>query len=468
MKIQVGTPTAPTPLLSYWGYKPRNSIKGDTRMSERKETEAGIEGDHRTSEQQESKPGTEGVSRRTFLGVGSAGLAGAALASLAVNAQETADTEKADHDHSASNPGPENKPLLDENPNSNLPPPTDHGHIEPIWYSFDLTYKRVEEGGWTNEVTEKVLPPSKDLAGVRMRLTAGSFRELHWHTADEWAIMLYGNARVSCLNPDGTVFIGDAGKGDLWYFPAGYPHSIQGLSPDGCEFILVFDQGSFSEDNTFLLSDWVRRTPPSVLSKNFGLPASALKKLPDKSLYIFPADLPASLAQDKAAVGGRRAESPYEYTFKMSTMPPTQQTKSGEVRIVDSHNFPASKNIAAALVVVKPGSMRELHWHPNASEWQYYLAGKGRMTVFTSEGARTMDFNANDVGYVPITAGHYIENTGNTDLVFLEMFKASKYMNFSLNNWLRRLPPEMVTSHLNLDADTISKIPAQALDVLPG
>jgi len=308
-------------------------------MPEPKGLKSAIEGDSRASEQQGSKPGTQGLSRRTFLEVGSAGLAGAALASLAVNTQERSDTEKADHDHSASNPGPENKPLLDENPNSNLPPPTDHGHVEPIWYSFDLTTKRVEEGGWTNQVRERVLPSSKDLAGVRMRLTAGSFRELHWHTADEWAIMLYGNARVTCLNPDGTVFIGDVGKGDLWYFPAGFPHSIQGLEPDGCEFILVFDQGSFSEDNTFLLSDWVRRTPPSVLSKNFGLPVSALKKLPNKSLYIFAADLPASLAQDKAAVGGRRVESSYQYTFKMSTMAPTQRTKSGEVRIVDSRNF---------------------------------------------------------------------------------------------------------------------------------
>ena len=422
----------------------------------------------RAPEPQERKPGAEGLSRRNFLGVGSAGLASAALASLAAKAQEKADIEKAEHDHSSSNPGPENKPLLDENPNSNLPPPTDHGHVEPIWYSFDLTTKRVEEGGWTNQVTERVLPSSKDLAGVRMRLTAGSFRELHWHTADEWAIMLYGNARVTCLNPDGTVFIGDAGKGDLWYFPAGFPHSIQGLQPDGCEFILVFDQGSFSEDNTFLLSDWVRRTPPSVLSKNFGLPASALKNLPNKSLYIFAADLPASLAQDKAAVGGRRVESPYQYTFKLSTMAPTQQTRGGSVRIVDSRNFLASKNIAAALVTIKPGGMRELHWHPNASEWQYYLAGNGRMTVFTTEGARTMDFNANDVGFVPAVAGHYVENSGNTDLVFLEMFKASEYMNFSLNNWLRRLPPEAVTSHLNLDADAISKIPSEALDILPG
>jgi oxalate decarboxylase len=424
--------------------------------------------DTRMDDEEESKPGVEGLSRRTFLGVGSAGLATAALASLAVKAQERTDIEKAEQDHSASNPGPENQALLDENPNSNLPPPTDSGNIDPVWYSFDLTHKRVEDGGWTNEVTEKVLPSSKDLAGVRMRLTVGSFRELHWHTADEWAFMLYGNARVTCLNPDGTVFIGDVGKGDLWYFPAGFPHSIQGLGPDGCEFLLVFDEGAFSEDNTFLLSDWVRRTPPSVLSKNFGLPASALKNLPNKSLYIFPADLPASLAQDKAAVGGRRAESPYQYTFRMEAMVPTKQTRAGEVRVVDSRNFRAAKHIAAALVTVKPGGLRELHWHPNASEWQYYISGKGRMTVFTTAGAHTMDFNANDVGFVPSVAGHYVENTGKTDLVFLAMFKASEYMNISLNNWLRHLPPEMVTSHLNLDADTIAKIPSEALDVLPG
>jgi oxalate decarboxylase len=26
--------------------------------------------------------------------------------------------------------------------------------------------------------------------------------------------------------------------------------------------------------------------------------------------------------------------------------------------------------------------LRELHWHPNADEWKYYIHGKGHMTVF--------------------------------------------------------------------------------------
>jgi oxalate decarboxylase len=434
-------------------------------MTEPKETKPTIAGEEQTSERQEGKPGTEGFSRRTFLEAGSAGLATAALTSLTANAQETANIAKAEQDHSASNPGPENKPLLDENPKTNFPPPTDHGNIAPVWYSFDLAHMRIQEGGWTNQVTQTELPSSTDIAGVRMRLTAGSFRELHWHTADEWAYMLYGNTRVSLLNPDGTIFVGDVGKGDLWYFPAGLPHSIQGLEPDGSEFMLVFNQGSFSEDNTFLLSDLVAHLPPSVLSKNVGLPEDVLKKLPTHDLYIFPAPLPASLAQDQAGAGV--SNSP-KYTWKLDAMVPVSQTRGGEMRLADSHSFVAAKNISGALATLKPGGLREIHWHPNASEWQYYISGKARMTVVLPGGARTMDFNANDVGFVPKVAPHYIENLGDTDLNVLEVFATGDFQEISFNNWIRRVPPEMATAHLNLDANTLSKIsPDPRVYILP-
>lgn len=411
----------------------------------------------------------DGFSRRSFVGAGAAALATTALAGVTARAQERGDTKKAESDHSASNPGQENLPLLHENPNSNTPPQTDHGDIGPIWYSFDLAHKRVEAGGWTHQVTQRELPPSTDLSGVNMRLIAGAYRELHWHTADEWAFMLYGNARVTVLNPDGTMFIDDVSEGDLWFFPAGSPHSIQGLAPDGCEFLLVFDEGMFSEDNTFSLTAWAAHTPHEILKKNFGLDESALDKLSAHELYIFPSDLPGALEADRAAAGGRSVASPISYTFHMQAMQPTRKTAGGEVRVVDSHNFAASKSIAAGLVRVKPGGIRELHWHPNASEWQFYIAGKGRMTVFMPpERARTMDFNANDVGFVPPMAGHCIENTGDTDLVFLEIFKAAQFQEFSLNNWLRRLPPQMVTAHLHLSDAEIRKIPAEKQVVIAG
>jgi len=78
-----------------------------------------------------------------------------------------------------------------------------------------------------------------------------------------------------------------------------------------------------------------------------------------------------------------------------------------------------------------------------------------------------VDVNANDVGLVPFNAGHYVENTGDTDLVFLEMFKASEVVDFSLNQWIRRVPPEMVTSHLRLDKNAIQTIPAEKLEIVP-
>jgi oxalate decarboxylase len=62
-----------------------------------------------------------------------------------------------------------------------------------------------------------------------MRLTAGGVRELHWHTAGEWALMLYGTARITAIDADGKSSVADVKKNDLWFFPSGILHSIQGL-----------------------------------------------------------------------------------------------------------------------------------------------------------------------------------------------------------------------------------------------
>src|SRR5260370_42707375 len=94
--------------------------------------------------------------------------------------------------------------------------------------------------------------------------------------------------------------------------------------------------------------------------------------------------------------------------------------KSGTVRMTDSSVFLASKNIAAALVEVEPGGMRELHWHPNTDEWQYYISGQARMGVFAASGqARTFDFQAGAFCFGAFAMGHYIENTGTATLHFL-------------------------------------------------
>ena len=412
--------------------------------------------------------GPEVVSRRTF--VGSAALVGAGvLATGGAVAQTRQELLGGRQNGNASDPGPENQPLVAQNPDPNQPPFTDKGNPGTLWYSFALTPRRLQAGGWTHQVTQRELPLSKDLAGVNMRLTAGSFRELHWHLANEWAIMLSGKARVTLMQAEGKMFVDDVQEGDLWYFPAGLPHSIQGLEGEGCEFLLVFDQGDFSEDDTFLLSEFLAHTPPEVVKKNMGWDRPQWDKLPPTELYIFPAELPEPLEADKRFLG-QHLETEKSYTFKgMSTMTPKVQNAGGAARIVDSTNFPVSEHIAAAMVTLKPGGIRELHWHPNASEWQYWIKGKGRMTVITTGAkARTVDFNANDVGYVPAMAGHYIENTGSEDLVFLEMFKTGKYQDVALNQWIARMPDKMAEAHLKLPLSAIRTAPKKKETVLPG
>jgi oxalate decarboxylase len=368
--------------------------------------------------------------------------------------------------HGGSDPGPRNVVRDAENPDILVPPATDHGTLPNLRFSFSDAHMRLETGGWTRQVTVRELAVSKPIAGVNMRLNAGGVRELHWHKAAEWAYMLYGNARITAVDAQGRNFVDDVGVGDLWYFPAGIPHSIQGLNPDGCEFLLVFDDGEFDEDNTFLISDWFKHTPREVLAKNFGAPASGFADLPDPSQrYIFPAQVPGPLATDKIA--GAKAV-PQSFSHRMMAQQPIK-TKSGTVRITDSFVFPASKTIAAALVEVEPGGMRELHWHPNTDEWQYYIEGQARMGVFGASGqARTFDFRAGDVGFIPFAMGHYIENTGNTPLRFLEMFKSSYYADVSLDQWMALTPPELVSAHLNLDAGVMSALRRDKMPVVPG
>ena len=409
--------------------------------------------------------------RRSFLGAGSAALLTATAAMGRAEAQDIEKASKAEHDKSQSDPGPENKPLQGVSPNAFSPPPTDHGEVKTFWNSFSSAHRRIQEGGWSRQVTVEDFPISKDIAGVNMRLTAGGIRELHWHEAAEWAIMLNGNARLTAIDNEGRSYVKDVTANDLWFFPTGTPHSIQGLGPEGCEFLLVFDDGKFSEGNTTLISDWTRHTPRDVLAKNWGVPESDLAgvySVPQDGHYIFQTETPGSLEEDRRAASGTKGLTSVAFDFPMRSMPPTFKTKSGEVRVVDSRNFPVATTIAAAHVVVRPGGLRELHWHQNADEWQYYVQGRGRMTVFFNGGkARTADFNAGDVGYVPKTFGHYIENTGDTDLVFLEMFKANRFQDLSLSDWVTHTPPELVMQHLRISKETLKAIPKDKVTIMP-
>ena len=365
-------------------------------------------------------------------------------------------------------PGPHDATLANTMPTFLDPPATDVGSSPQFWASFNLAPRRIQDGGWGRQVTQSDFAISTEISGVNMRLSAGGIRELHWHQQAEWAIMTYGNCRITVLDAQGRPSVRDVTAGDLWYFPPGLPHSLQGLGPDGAEFVLAFDNGTSSEFNTLPATDWLAHTPPDILAKNFGVPAEAFRNIPLQNRWIFQGKVPGPLAEAQAAVASKAGAPEFPFVFSLASQPPTSANKSGQVQIADSSNFRISKNIAAGLVTLKPGALRTMHWHPNADEWQYYMKGTGRMTVFNAgPSATTANFHPGDIGYVKKGLGHYVENTGSTDLVFLALFRSDRYEEVSLADWLAHTPPELVAATFNLDPAVIAQFPKDRTGTMP-
>ncbi|HEY4042044.1 MAG TPA: cupin domain-containing protein [Rhodopila sp.] len=368
----------------------------------------------------------------------------------------------------AVDPGPQNPAISGQFPSAFNAPATDVSDLPQFWASFNNAQRRIQDGGWARQVTQGDFAISESISGVNMRLDAGGIRELHWHLAAEWAYMSYGDCRITVLDPAGRAYVADVKEGDIWYFPSGYPHSLQGLGPDGCEFILCFDDGKASEFNTLLVTDWLAHTPPDVLAQNFGVPVETFSKIFSHDRWIFQGAVPGPLAADQDAVKNPNGPPPNPFTYSLASGPIAKQTKGGLAQIADSRNFKISTTVAAALVTVHPGGLRELHWHPNADEWQYYVKGSAQMTVFNAgPKAATTNFNAGDIGYVKRSNGHYIKNVGNTDLVFLEVFNSDAFKDVSLSDWLTHAPPELVAAHLNISPEDVAKFPNTKPEIMP-
>ena len=333
-----------------------------------------------------------------------------------------------------------------------LPHPADEEMPE-TKYELEKQPLTTYPGGFSHEVTAKNFPISKGIAGVSMTLNPGGLRELHWHAnAAEWAYVISGHARITVIDPEGRHEIKDFGPGDVWYFPRGHGHSLQGIGNEPCHFILAFDSGYFSEFATFSVSDWLAQTPPDTLSKNFNLPASVFASFPKKEVYIAqgPVPSPTTPASDNPP--------PLTHKFRLGEKTPVV-TSGGSFNVVDQSQFPISTTMAGAILKMKKGAMRQLHWHPTSDEWQYYISGHARMTVFGAKGRKiTRDYGPGDVGYVPMGYGHYIETIGDEQCEMLAVFNTGTYKEISLSEWLAKTPSRLLETNFSVSPNIIESL----------
>ncbi|KAI9762520.1 MAG: hypothetical protein M4579_000323 [Chaenotheca gracillima] len=345
--------------------------------------------------------------------------------------------------------GGTNKQLDLQNPDNLGAESTDNGLVTNLKWSFSDSKTRLLPGGWVREQVVTDLPASKDIAAAQQHLKKGALRELHWHRVAEWGYVYAGSVLISAVDEDGKNQVDKLEVGDIWYFPKGSAHTIQGLDDEN-EYLLAFDDGNFdATGTTFMVDDWIAHTPKEVLAKNFGIDASVFDTVPAADPYILKSDV--SDSNITSPYGKLQGNSSYVYHLSQHPAPPAPGG-GGTLAKVDSRNFPISTTIAAAIVTLKPKGLRELHWHPNAEEWLYFHKGEARATVFLGgANARTFDFRAGDTGVFPDNSGHYIENTSDTeDLVWIELYKSDRVADISLTQWLALTPADIVANTLKI------------------
>lgn len=178
-----------------------------------------------------------------------------------------------------------------------------------------------------------------------------------------------------------------------------------------------------------------------------------------------------------------RTES-YSYHFSEQD---AHEVAGGSVKIVDPVTFPIASNFSAAIVTVHPGGMREIHWHPTSDEWTFFIQGQGRATLFTApNAATTFDYRAGDIGYFPQSNSHYIENTGEEDLIFVEVLQASQFtgkliinftfqvhptdplLDMALGQWIASTPRQIVKDTLKLSDSTLASLKTEKQYVVAG
>jgi oxalate decarboxylase len=313
-------------------------------------------------------------------------------------------------------------------------------------------------GGSAREATVAEFPVSQSIAGVIMRLNPGGFRELHWHSiAGEWAFILEGRVRTTVITPGGATSTDEFEVGDIWFFPKGYGHSLQCVGNEPCAFVLGFDNGHFSEFGTFSVTDWVSHTPPEILAHNSWLPASALASLPKKELYIGKGKIAAE--QSPGNLNPAIPASFSSHKFRLEADGIKQEFKGGYIKVVSSKEFPIQNTLTSLRMNIEPGAIRELHWHPNADEWQYVISGQGRVTIFGSHGrVKTMDYGKGMVSFIKQGYGHYIENTGKETLKLVVLFNSPEYQELTLNDWLNANPAQLVADHFGLTLDQAKSV----------
>jgi len=356
-------------------------------------------------------------------------------------------------------------PIIEDSPGgdssfyNNVPRPIlSQKELPSFKFELEKTAGKQEHESFGKEANADNFPISEDLAGVSMKLAPGIMRELHWHAdAAEWAYVISGRVRTTLVNPAGHSETCDFGPGDIWYFPRGHGHQLQALGNEDAHFILIFDNGHFSEFGTFSISDWMSSAPIQTVARSLHISEELVKKLPQGEVYFAKGAIPPEPAA--LPLSGPNP-TPLTHKFSMTSMEPTNVFDGGREWTIDSTRFPISRTMTGVVFELDSGGLRTLHWHPNASEWQYVLSGSYKVTMFGAKGRyREEILQPGDVAYIPQGYGHSIENiAGETGRILLGL-NSGIFQKIDLADWVSGQPADVLMMNLSLTEEEVQTLP---------
>jgi len=198
-----------------------------------------------------------------------------------------------------------------------------------------------------------------------------------------------------------------------------------------------------------------------VLSQNLGLPESVFANFPKSEAYILPGKVPPAVPEALREINPQANQFPHKYRLDAS---PALEFPGGELRIVSQKEFPIQNTLTGATMLLKPGELREMHWHPNADEWQFYLSGQARITIFGAHGrTKTETFGPGQVGFIKQGFGHFIEQIGDEPTKVLILFNSPAYEEINIATWLAANPLGIIIDNFGISRELADRLPRKSI-----
>jgi oxalate decarboxylase len=311
--------------------------------------------------------------------------------------------------------------------------------------------KRFPGGLFRQIQHEAITNNTMDLA--YLQLFPGGVRELHWHPlAAEWGFVSEGTCLITLMNNEGQYTNTLVEEGSMWYFPRSWGHSIYGQDPDvGCTMILSFDYPQAPTFNDLSISQMISYFPPEVIRENLGVPEDVLATFPKQILIVNSGPKPPQ------AVPESSNPLPLSPTYSTDEGTCVQAGSGGYAFEVRNAQFPLSTTMSGAFMHLEAGTLRDIHWHPNADELQYVLRGTMKVGIYGMGGVNdTYTISAGDVGFVPQGFMHYLEAIdGPVDLLLT--FNNPNWTTQELSTWLSISPDFIQARSLNTTVEVVQE-----------